>query len=99
MIPVANSGLDYLVRTNIENELQGRAWGVIGFISQLGYVVSYGLSGVFADVIARLSGLSVGRSCGALIMVSGILLVVAALALYFAKCVRNLEKNVDSNVT
>lgn len=99
MIPVANSGLDYLVRTNIENELQGRAWGVIGFISQLGYVVSYGLSGVFADVIARLSGLSVGRSCGALIMVSGILLVVAALALYFAKSVRNLEKNVDSNVT
>ena len=99
MIPVANSDLDYLVRTNIENELQGRAWGVIGFISQLGYVVSYGLSGVMADVIARLSGLSVGRSCGALIMVSGVLLVVSALALYLTKSVRNLEKTVDSDVT
>lgn len=93
MIPVANSGLDYLVRTNIANELQGRAWGVIGFISQLGYVVSYGLSGVIADVIAQLSGMSVGRSCGALIMVSGCMLVVSALALYFTKSVRTLEKN------
>ena len=93
MIPVANSGLDYLVRTNIANELQGRAWGVIGFISQLGYVVSYGLSGVLADVISRLSGMSVGRSCGTLIMVSGCMLVVSAFVLYFIKSVRELEKN------
>lgn len=33
MLPIANCCLDYLVRTNIANELQGRAWGVIGFIS------------------------------------------------------------------
>ncbi|MGN0703939.1 MAG: hypothetical protein ACI4LD_05205 [Lentihominibacter sp.] len=93
MIPVANSGLDYLVRTNIANELQGRVWGVIGFISQLGYVVSYGLSGVFADVISRLSGMSVGRSCGSLIMISGCMLVVSAFVLYFTKSVRELEKS------
>ncbi|MGM9590694.1 MAG: MFS transporter, partial [Faecousia sp.] len=45
MLPFANNSLDYLVRTNIAEELQGRAWGLIGFLSQIGYVVAYGLSG------------------------------------------------------
>ncbi len=49
MLPFANSCLDYLVRTNIADELQGRAWGFIGFISQIGYVVAYALSGAAAD--------------------------------------------------
>ena len=39
-LPFANNCLDYLARTNIPDELQGRAWGLIGFISQLGYVVA-----------------------------------------------------------
>ena len=43
-LPIANNSLDYLARTNIPEEFQGRAWGFIGFISQLGYVVSYSLS-------------------------------------------------------
>ncbi len=30
--PVANNCLDYLARTNIAEEAQGRAWGLIGFI-------------------------------------------------------------------
>ena len=31
-LPFANNSLDYLVRTNIPDELQGRAWGFLGFI-------------------------------------------------------------------
>ena len=49
MLPFANTCLDFLIRTNIENSVQGRAWGLIGVISQLGYVVAYALSGVLAD--------------------------------------------------
>lgn len=48
MLPFANNCLDYLVRTNIEDKYQGRAWGLIGFLSQLGYVAAYGLSGILA---------------------------------------------------
>ena len=48
MLPLANNCLDFLVRTNIAAELQGRAWGFIGFLSQMGYVVAYGLAGVLA---------------------------------------------------
>ena len=51
MLPFANTSLDFLIRTNIENSVQGRAWGLIGVISQLGYVVAYALSGVLADYV------------------------------------------------
>lgn len=92
MIPIANSSLDYLVRTNISNELQGRAWGVIGFISQLGYVISYGASGILADKIAKVSGIRVGRGSAVVIMLSGALLTLSAVFLYWIKNVRALER-------
>lgn len=98
MIPVANSSLDYLVRTNVSNELQGRAWGVIGFISQLGYVISYGVSGILADRIAAVSGISVGRGSAAVIMLSGVLLTLSAVLLYWIKNVRELEHGKQENV-
>ena len=96
MIPLANSSLDYLVRTNISNELQGRAWGVIGFISQIGYVLAYGLSGVFADKLAEICRISVGRGSGRVIMASGVLLAISAAALYFTKSVRALEREIHT---
>lgn len=96
MIPLANSSLDYLVRTNISNELQGRAWGVIGFISQIGYVLAYGLSGVFADKLAEICRISVGRGSGRVIMASGVLLAISAAVLYFTKSVRALEREIHT---
>ena len=49
MLPFANTALDYLLRTNIDNTCQGRAWGLIGVLSQVGYVAAYALAGVLAD--------------------------------------------------
>ena len=92
MIPVANSSLGYLVRTNISNELQGRAWEVIGFIYQIGYVISYSVSGICADEITQVIGISVGRGSGAIIMIAGALLTFSAVILYLIKDVRELEK-------
>ncbi|MDY5219819.1 MAG: MFS transporter [Eubacteriales bacterium] len=91
MLPLANNCLDYLVRTNIADELQGRAWGFIGFLSQLGYVVAYGLAGVLADGLGRQLQLGVGRGAAAVIMASGVLLAIIALTIYPIKAVRALE--------
>lgn len=91
MLPFANSCLDYLVRTNIADELQGRAWGFIGFISQIGYVVAYALSGAAADWFSVHTGISVGRGAAKVIIISGGLLCVTALLMYFLKSVRPLE--------
>ncbi len=93
MLPLANNCLDYLVRTNIPADKQGRAWGLIGFLSQIGYLVAYASVGILADKIALLRQIRVGRGAAELIKISGLLLALLALALYQFKDVRSLEEN------
>lgn len=95
MLPFANNCLDYLVRTNIAEDLQGRAWGLIGFLSRIGYVVAYSLSGLLADGMGSQLGIGVGRGAAAVIMTSGVLLGIIALAIYPIKAVRELEKGAN----
>lgn len=90
-LPFANNCLDYLVRVNIPDDLQGRAWGLIGFLSQIGYIVAYGAAGTIADGIAARFPISVGRGAAWVIMAAGVLLGLTALLLYSLKSVRTLE--------
>ncbi len=90
-LPFANNCLDYLVRVNIPDNLQGRAWGLIGFLSQMGYVVAYGAAGAIADGIAAWFGIRVGRGSAWAIMAAGVLLGLTALLLYSFRSVRTLE--------
>lgn len=90
-LPFANNCLDYLVRTNIAGDMQGRAWGLIGFLSQIGYVVAYGTAGLLADGIAKGMQTGVGRGAAAVIILSGVLLGLAAAVLYRIRSVRALE--------
>lgn len=93
MLPFANNCLDYLARTNIPNELQGRAWGVIGFLSQIGYVVAYAGAGAAADSLAAGFHIGVGRGAAAVVMIAGVLLMATAVVLYFIRSVRSLEES------
>lgn len=90
-LPFANNCLDYLVRVNIPDNLQGRAWGLIGFLSQMGYVAAYGAAGAIADGIAAWFGIRVGRGAAWAIMAAGVLLGLTALLLYSFRSVRMLE--------
>ena len=91
MLPIANTSLDYLARTNIPDELQGRAWGFIGFLSQLGYIPAYGLSGVLADRSAHIMNISVGRGSAFVISIAGVMLIITSLLSLFSKKIKNLE--------
>lgn len=106
MLPLANTSIDYLIRTNIENHLQGRVWGLIGLISQLGYVAAYAVSGVLADYlftplllddgalagsVGRILGTGAGRGIGFLIVLAGILLCATSVMLYHMRSIRELE--------
>ena len=91
-LPFTNNCLDYLARTNIPDEKQGRAWGLIGFLSQLGYVFAYGLSGIVADGIAEGLDVSVGIGASYVVMISGGLLLVTAVVLFLLRSVRELER-------
>ena len=92
MLPFANNCPDYLIRRNIPDALQGRAWGLIGFISQIGYVAAYGLAGAAADKAAEKFRVSVGRGATGIVMAAGALLGLTAFFLYFVKSVRALEE-------
>ncbi len=99
MLPFANSCLDYLARTNIPNELQGRVWGFIGFISQLGYIPAYAFSGVLADRLGKINNMGVGRGSAKVIAISGIMLIVVSSMILFSKKIRNLEKASELKVS
>ncbi|SPT53524.1 enterobactin exporter EntS [Actinomyces bovis] len=48
-LAACQTGADLVVRTRVPDQQQGRAWGMIGMISQLGYLVAYALAGPLAD--------------------------------------------------
>ncbi|MNE66811.1 hypothetical protein D3C80_1623840 [compost metagenome] len=114
MLPFANTSLDYLVRINMDNAVQGRAWSLIGIISQLGFVAAYALSGVLADYVftpllvegglladsvGKIMGTGKGRGTGFLIIIAGLLLCVTAVILYNLKSVKKLEDGGDLCIT
>ena len=93
MLPFANNCLDYIMRVNIATEVQGRAWGLIGFISQLGYVVAYCIAGVLADTIGDILKIGVGRGSAWVVQLSGIILIVTAGILFRIRPVREVAAN------
>lgn len=90
-LPFANNCLDYLLRTNIPDKFQGRAWGLIGFLSQFGYVVAYAVSGFAADILGTLTGRGAGRGSAMMIGISGVCLIVVAVSLPLIKIIRDLD--------
>ena len=96
-LPFANNSLDYLIRANIPAELQGRAWGFAGFISQLGYVIAYALCGVVADAIGNATGRGVGAGSSITIIGSGVCLVVVALLMSGFRQIKALEASAASS--
>ena len=94
-LPFCNNCMDYLCRTNIPDALQGRAWGFIGFLSQIGYVIAYAVSGLAADGLGSLSGMGVGRGAAFMIGISGVFLTLVAVTLLRFPAIRELEKRTE----
>ena len=94
-LPLCNNCMDYLCRTNIPDALQGRAWGFIGFLSQLGYVIAYAVSGLAADSLGSLSGMGVGRGAAMMIGISGVFLSLVAVTFLRFPAIKELEKRTE----
>ena len=110
-LPFSNTCLDYLIRTNTANEVQGRVWSLVGIISQLGYVLAYGFcgllsdyiftpmlqkNGVLAGTVGVLIGTGQGRGAAFLIIIAGLLMCITAFILYQIKSVRALENRKEA---
>ncbi len=105
-LPFINTCAEVLIRLSIPNQVQGRVWGLISLLTQIGYVIAYATSGiladnifepmmqesgVFSDSIGKLIGTGEGRGIGLMIIIAGILMVVAALILGSKKSIREME--------
>ncbi|MER1994202.1 MAG: MFS transporter [Eubacteriales bacterium] len=90
-LPFANNSLDYLIRTHIPDEAQGRAWGLIGFLSQIGYVIAYAVSGMAADALGTWTGLGVGRGAAIVVQAAGGIMAAIAVSMLFIRSIRELE--------
>lgn len=92
-LPFINAGAEVMMRSAIPNEKQGRAWGMIGLVTQSGYLVAYASSGFLADcvfepifqpngavpgLLRRLIGAGPGRGIGFMLGLSGIILSLLA---------------------
>ena len=93
-LPVINTSADVIIRTQIPNAQQGRAWGIIGLLSQIGYIGAYSISGVLADrvfnpllsesghlagSVGRLTGTGPGRGIALMLLSAGSVLVVVSM--------------------
>ena len=107
-LPVLNTSLEVLVRAAIPNETQGRVWGLISLISQIGYLFAYAIAGPLADqvfnpllrpdgalahVVGAVIGVGNTRGIGLMFIVVGALLVALAALLQRSRSARALQAN------
>ena len=105
-LPFVNTGAEVLIRRNIPDDKQGRAWGLIGIISQLGYIAAYATAGLLADhiftpllmpegglasTIGRLIGTGSSRGMGFMFILSGFFVSILAIFIFNSQPTRKLE--------
>ncbi len=105
-MPAIQIGAEVLIRTNLDNCVQGRAFGLIGLITQMGYILSFLAVGILADGIfepfmrgdtelamriSAIIGSGVGRGNALLIIITGIGLAVVGIVVARLRSVRTLE--------
>ena len=110
-LPFMNSCADVLVRVSVPNELQGRVWGLISLITQMGTVAAYIISGIMADYIfepmfnkngilakniGMIIGTGKGRGIGFMLILSGMGMLIMAIIIWKNREIREVsEKCVD----
>jgi len=109
-LPFINTCADVLIRIRIPNEVQGRAWGMISFLTQAGYGVAYAVCGVLADQIfrpllmkdgilagsvGRVIGTGEGRGIGFMLVIAGVLMFAVAFIFGTGKTIREMERSAN----
>lgn len=105
-LPFINTSADVMIRCSIPDELQGRAWGLIGILTQMGYILAYACAGLLADYVfnpmleeggilsgsvGKIIGVGPGRGIGFMLMLSGLLMLILGVFIGRIKLIRTLE--------
>ena len=105
-LPFINTSIEVLMRKTIPNETQGRVWGLVSLLSQVGYIIAYAFSGMLADNVfipllredgalaeslGKIIGVGPARGIGLQLILSGISVVILAVIILKVKSVKKLE--------
>ncbi|MBU4440183.1 MAG: MFS transporter [Acetobacterium sp.] len=105
-MPAIQIGAEVLIRKNLANEVQGRAFGLIGLITQMGYILAFIASGLLSDYlfepfmsgnsvlamnIGAVIGAGAGRGNALLIVITGVALASVGIVVSRLKSVKSLE--------
>ena len=106
-LPFMNSCADVLVRVSVPNELQGRVWGIISLITQMGTVAAYIISGIMADYVFEpmfnkngilvenigiIIGTGKGRGIGFMLILSGMGMLIMAIVIWKNREIREVSE-------
>jgi len=95
-LPWINTVAEVIIRKRIPNALQARAWGLIGFLTQIGYIGAYMVSGPVADYffepmmqeggawvpsLGKIFGVGSGRGIAVMLVAAGIGMAMIGLLL------------------
>ncbi len=107
-LPFVNTGIEVLIRRNIENDKQGRAWSLISFITCFGAISAFGCAGFLADrifnplmmdrgalvpLLGRIFGSGQGRGIALLFFISGTSVIFLSVLLSRSESIRALEES------
>ncbi len=107
-LPFVNTCADVLIRVRIPNDVQGRAWGMISVLTQIGYVVAYAVSGMLADYvfgpmlmedgilagsIGRIIGTGEGRGIGLMLIITGLIMFAFAFIFGSRESIKVMERS------
>lgn len=107
VLPSINAIMDVLVRTNVENQAQGRIWSIVSLVSQLGMAIAFGIAGFLADhvfnpflesegllasTVGAVIGTGPGRGIGLIFILSGVCMIAVAIFISRLKKLKELEK-------
>ncbi|MFN7096947.1 MAG: MFS transporter, partial [Gammaproteobacteria bacterium] len=105
-LPSVNTSLDVLVRSNVDNAMQGRIWSIVSLISQLGMAIAFGVAGYLADIIfntllvpggalassvGAIIGTGTGRGIGLMFIISGLFVSIIAVVIGRLKILTELD--------
>lgn len=109
-LPFVNTSLEVLIRSNVDNEKQGRIWALVYSISQAGYLLALGSAGFLADRLfcplfypdgalaqsfGAIIGTGQGRGIGFMFIVSGLFVTIIAFAIGRIKVIKSLGAPVN----
>jgi MFS family permease len=109
-LPLINTSAEVLIRKHTDVKHQGSVWGMIGFITQTGYMIAYFTSGYLTEkVFVPLSEKPVNievlkyiaiffnQGIGSILMLIGLFMMIFTFGMFKNTCIRNLENAKELN--